>query len=154
MSPDPSASSQPTVIRLELPAEHRYLNVVGACAAALLARAPGLQEADIVNYNVELALQEACSNLVDHAYAGQPGRIVIEFGYTEGDRQLTVDLYDTGRPFDPQTAPEPALDGVQVRGYGLFLIRNLMDEVSYEAEGGRNHWRLVKNLEFGGNRER
>jgi len=145
MSPAPAAP-QPVLVRLEIPAEHRYLNVVGACATALLGRAPGLKEAEIAHYNIELALQEACTNVVDHAYAGQPGRIVIEFSYIEAPRQLTVDLYDTGRPFDPQMAGEPPLDEPQVHGYGLFLIRSLMDEMAYESSPAGNHWRLTKKL--------
>jgi serine/threonine-protein kinase RsbW len=146
VSPDPAASPQPVLVRLEIPAEHRHLNVVGACVTALLAHAPGLKEAEILNYNVELALQEACSNIVDHAYAGQPGRIVIQFDYAEAARQLTVDLYDSGRAFDPDAVPGPDLEDVQVHGYGLFLVRSLMDEVSYESSPDGNHWRLVKKL--------
>jgi serine/threonine-protein kinase RsbW len=146
MSPDPVVSSPPVLVRLEIPAEHRYLNVVGACAIALLDRVPNLEEAKIVSYNIELALHEACANIVDHAYAGWSGRIVIEFHYTAAPQQLAIDLYDTGAAFDPSAVPPPNLDDAQIHGYGLFLVRSLMDEVRYEALPDGNHWRLVKQL--------
>jgi serine/threonine-protein kinase RsbW len=57
-----------------------------------------------------------------------------------------VELRDTGEAFDPADAAEPDLDGVQIHGYGLFLARSLMDEVSYRREQDSNLWQLVKRL--------
>lgn len=143
-------SPEPVSIRLDVPADIRYLNVVGACARALLERAPGVKEAEILYYNVELALQEVCTNIVQHAYGGKrsaTARIDLGFTYSERERLLTIELVDTGQPFDTGEVPEPLLDEAQVHGYGLFLVRNLMDEVTYSSSPAGNCWRLLKKLD-------
>jgi serine/threonine-protein kinase RsbW len=139
--------SEPTVITLDLPAAHRYLNVAGACIEALVARIEDVPDREMVSYALQLAVQETCANIVDHAYAGPTaGRIRLEFALYADPRRFVVEIYDAGRAFDPAQAREPDLDNAQVRGYGLFLMHNLMDAVIYERLSDRNHWRLVKNL--------
>lgn len=139
--------SQPTVIHLELPAEHRYLNIAGACLAALVEHIDEVSDRDMVGYSIQLAIQETCANIVDHAYESpEEGRIRIELVLLADPPRLIVEIYDTGKPFDPTLAREPDLEHAQVRGYGLFLMRQLMDAVIYERQSDRNHWRLVKNL--------
>jgi serine/threonine-protein kinase RsbW len=134
-------------VQLALPATHRYLNIVGAVVAELLAREDGLAEPQVVSYNVQLALQEICANIVDHAYDGEGGRLEVAMSVVATPWRLVVELSDTGRSFDPSDAPEPDLEAPQEGGYGLFLARALMDEVSYAASAERNCWRLVKQLE-------
>ena len=137
-------------IRLDVPATHRYLNVVGACITAVLARVEGLVEPAVVAYSVQLAVHEICTNIVEHAYAGQPeGRITITLALLIEPRCLIISLHDTGRSFDPAHVPAPNLKDGQVGGYGLFLVRELMDDVSYQPQPGSNCWRLVKGLEPG-----
>jgi serine/threonine-protein kinase RsbW len=134
-------------IRLNLPATHKYLNVLGACITELLARVDGLVEPAVVSYNIQLAVHEACTNIVEHAYADLPlGRIEITFTLVEQPRRLIVDVHDTGHSFDISSVPAPDLDEAQIHGYGLFLIRSLMDEMTYIPQPGNNRWHLVKNL--------
>lgn len=134
-------------VRLEVPASHRYLNIVGAVVAELLIREEGLTEPQIVSYNVQLAVQEICANIVDHAYDGRGGRIGVAMAVDRRPWRLVIELSDTGRPFSAETAVLPDLDEAHEGGYGLFLAGELMDEVSYNACDGRNRWRLVKQLE-------
>jgi len=137
----------PDSFQLDLPADLRYLNVVGACLGAILERTEGVGDLAGLRYNVELALQETCTNVVEHAYAGQEGgRIHVQFTLSPTPHRLTVDIRDTGRPFNPDLVAEPDLDTVQYRGYGLFLIKELMDQVTYEPGPANNHWQLVKNF--------
>ncbi|MCX7671958.1 MAG: ATP-binding protein [Anaerolineae bacterium] len=139
--------SQPTVIRLELPAEHRFLNVAAACIEALLERVNDVADRGMVSYGLQLAVQETCANIVDHAYRDQQGgRICLEFALRTDPRRLEIDVYDAGRPFDPSRVREPDLEHAQERGYGLFLMRKLLDAVTYERRDECNHWHLVKNL--------
>ena len=135
------------VVRLDLPASHKYLNVLGACLAEVLGRVEGLADPATSVYNVQLAVHEACTNVVDHAYAGRTGgRIRVTLTLATAPGRLVVELHDTGRSFDPAGVAEPRLGEPQVGGYGLFLVRQLMDEVSYEPRPDGNRWRLVKNL--------
>jgi serine/threonine-protein kinase RsbW len=142
--------NEPDTIRLDVPATYRYLNVVGACITEVLARVEGLAEPAMVAYRVNLAVHEICANIVEHAYAGQPeGRIAVTVVLITQPRSLIIDLHDTGRSFDPACVLAPNLNEGQVGGYGLFLVRELMDDVIYQPQPGSNCWRLVKGLEPG-----
>jgi serine/threonine-protein kinase RsbW len=134
------------VIRLNLPASHQYLNVVGACLTAMLDRIEPSSEYQGTAYNLELAVHEACANIVDHAYQGEDGRLDVTFSLAEEPRRLVVDLHDTGRTFDLSLVEEIDLEDPRERGYGLFLVQQLLDEVCYYPETGNNHWRLMKRL--------
>ena len=135
-----------TRIKLNIPAELSYLPILGTCIKTMLGEVVGLQERDQVIYNVELAAYEACTNIVEHAYRNSSGYIEATVTLTEAPACIVVDLFDTGSSFNLEEIPEPNLDEPQVRGYGLFLVRELMDEVTYQKNAGRNHWRLVKEL--------
>jgi serine/threonine-protein kinase RsbW len=82
------------------------------------------------------------------AHAGNPElcRIRIVFTVAQQPLRLVMDLYDTGSSFDITRVPEPNVAEPQARGYGLYLIRQLVDEVVYEIEANGNHWRLTKLL--------
>jgi serine/threonine-protein kinase RsbW len=102
-------------------------------------------------YQVRLAVDEACSNIIEHAYGGE-GRGVIECSCHAQDDDLTVVLRDQGQPFDPDSVPPPNLSGnLEERtggGLGLYFIRKLMDEVDFDfkSEAG-NVLTLVKHKE-------
>jgi serine/threonine-protein kinase RsbW len=135
-----------SVVRLDLPARHKFLNVVGACLTALLERIEPGPEDQATAYNLELAVHEACTNIVDHAYEGRDGRLDVTFSLAEQPRRLVVDLHDSGRTFDLSRIEDIDLQDPRERGYGLFLVQQLLDEVCYYPETGNNHWRLVKRL--------
>jgi serine/threonine-protein kinase RsbW len=135
------------VIRLDLPATHKHLNILGACISELLARVENVDEREVIIYNLQLAAHEACANIIDHAYEGEVAqRIAINLMLTSRPRRLIIELQDTGRSFDLDSVPEPNLDEAHDHGYGLFLMRSLMDEVTYKSEPGGNQWSLVKYL--------
>ena len=134
-------------IELDLPANHKYLNVLGDCIAGMLARADGLDDYQTVSYDVQLGVHEVCTNIVDHAYRDQAeGRIKVAMTLTEDSSQFIVDVRDSGHSFDPELVPLPEFETEQVRGYGLFLIYNLLDSVNYCPSPGQNAWQLIKNL--------
>jgi len=100
---------------------------------------------------VEMAVDEACSNIIEHAYGGE-GRGDIECICHIHKDGLTVTLRDYGCPFDPDSVPEPDihadLKDRQVGGLGLYLIRQLMDEVHFEfTPGAGNVLTMVKRKE-------
>ena len=143
LAPEPHG----TALHLNLPADYRCLSVLSAAVAAVVEQIHGVPDADVVTYNVQLAVQEACTNIVAHAYADRgDGWIEATVGRTERPRELVIHLYDTGASFDPNTVLDPDLSEPQTHGYGLFLMQTLLDEVAYEQEDGRNHWQLVKRL--------
>ncbi len=134
------------VVRLELPANLRYLNILAACISEMLARVDGLSDPQQTIYNIQLAVHEGCTNIVDHAYVDDGGRIGVNLMLGWNPPQIIIELHDTGRSFDPTTIQDPDLDDPQVRGYGLYLMRQIMDEVVYESRPEDNCWRMVKYL--------
>ena len=134
-------------IRLDLPASHRYLSVLGACITEVLGHLDGIADAESTVYGVQLAAHEICTNIVDHAYAElSSGRIAITLTMERQPLRVVIELQDSGRSFNPERVPTPSLDAPQEHGYGLFLARTLMDEISYQPQSGGNYWRLVKSL--------
>lgn len=139
------------MIRLTLPANSRYLNVVESCLAGVLEHAGSLPEPETTIYNVQLAVHEICVNIVKHAYGDRSdGRIWVRICLASDPRRIVIDLRDTGRTFKPADVPGPDLSLPRVHGYGLFLARELLDEVNYRPGSRGNRWRLVKVLEAGG----
>lgn len=83
---------------------------------------------------LELAVSEAATNIMLHAYAGQPGRPIRVL--VEGDAdQITVTMYHQGHAFDPEKVSPPSFDGSRHSGFGVYLIRESVDEVSYLVDG-------------------
>lgn len=102
--------------------------------------------ADLI-FQVELVLEELGLNVINHGKS--EGLQQIEIRLTSEAEALTIEIVDSGVPFDPLTdAPRPDLEsGVQERavgGLGVHLVRSMMDELDYRREGGKNHLTLVK----------
>lgn len=99
--------------------------------------------------NVNLALEEAVTNSVMYAYEA-PGTGDVDILSTVRDGVLRLTVCDSGKPFDPTKAKDPdlTLPGKDrpVGGLGIFLVRKLMDDVSYVRAGGKNILRMTKKL--------
>ena len=110
----------------------------------------GLGEKDI--YSVQLAVDEACTNIIEHAYRGEENG-EIECGCEIIEDGLEITLKDEGESFDPDALPEPAIgvpiEKLKARGAGVFLIRKLMDEVLYEYIGGQGTVLKMKKKKSG-----
>jgi serine/threonine-protein kinase RsbW len=134
------------VVWLELPARLQYLNVLGVAIAEILGRVQQLSDPQQTIYNIQLAVHEGCTNIVDHAYESQNGRITVKLMLDWQPLRLIIELLDTGKAFDFTSLSEPDLEDHHVRGYGIFIMQQLMDEVVYESRADHNYWRLVKLL--------
>lgn len=108
-----------------------------------------------LNMPVNLALEEAVSNVMLYAYPHKSGQVFVEFvrvksAENKGEEQLVFTISDSGIPFDP-TKQKPAdttlsVDEREIGGLGIHLVRQLMDEVRYERSDGKNILTLVKKL--------
>lgn len=136
--------------RLDLPGDYEHLSRLQEAIAAELGAVRGLKEAETLVYNLQLAAQEIAANIVEHAYGGggDPAaqRIRAAISVERRPARVVITLLDTGPPFDPASAPAPDLDEPQIGGYGLFIARSLLDELTVTNTPDGNSWRLVKNL--------
>ena len=98
----------------------------------------------------ELALEEVFMNVVMHG--SEPGRtpwveVALDGGAAES---VAMTVEDDGPRFDPLSLPPPdlsaGLDQRPVGGLGVFLVRQMMDSVSYQRVGARNQLRMIKTL--------
>lgn len=121
--------------------EAKFSNLASICKFVSDAtRQAGFGDSDA--YQVELATNEACTNIIEYAYAGaDDGRIECQVDIDEAG--VTVVLRDWGRPFDANGVPESdfsgSLDELRLRGAGLKLIRGSMDEVEFKPLGGQGN---------------
>ena len=101
-------------------------------------------------YQVQLAVDEACSNIIEHAY-GSEAHGVIECSLDVSAGALTIVLRDYGDPFDPESVPKPDVEAsLEERtggGLGLYFIRHLMDDVEFEFDREEgNRLTMVKRM--------
>jgi len=105
-----------------------------------VARAGGFSDKDV--YNIQLATDEAASNIIEHAYENQPDG-VLELSCAMNGDTITIILIDRGESFDPSEIPLPDLKADlsdrKIGGLGIFLMRKLMDEVHYEPKADKSN---------------
>ena len=114
----------------------RELARMRGVVADVCRRAWGVAAGDEAVGRLTLAVHEAASNIMDHAYDGDADG-TIEFVVEADADQARATLRHRGRDFDPGAAAPPAFDGSRERGFGLYLIRRAADEVSFfrDADG-------------------
>lgn len=133
-------------VRIEIPAKFHYLATLSNAIESLLHDAWKVPCSQETLYEVQLAVHEICNNIIQHAYGHEEGTIWVEIEFTGRGQRLHVILRDRGQPFDISSVEEPDLDIAQEHGYGLFLVRRLMDEVHYEVKNDTNVWHLTKTV--------
>lgn len=98
--------------------------------------------------SILLAVEEACTNVIRHAYLYGSGTIRIKI--TLDKERIIFTIIDTGRSFDFDSSGSPDLDRYvetgRKGGLGIYLIRKVMDDVTYRTTRGENHLRMVKQL--------
>lgn len=100
-------------------------------------------------FTFELALEEVFINVAMHA--AKPGFMPqVELVFERDGEHVSLAVCDDGPAFDPLAAPPPdvdaALEDRPVGGLGIYLIREMMDDVTYQRTGARNCLRMVKRV--------
>ena len=99
---------------------------------------------------LELAVDEACANVMEHAYGRDMTKEVSVRARLDSDA-VEIDVIDTGEGFDPSQIPQLELDELisnrRSGGLGMRLMKTLMDEVHYEIiPGKKNELKMIKRL--------
>ena len=80
-----------------------------------------------------LALAEAAQNIVKHAYDGQPTDDILKVKISFKDNDLSMELFDKGKPVVPANIKPRDLDDIKAGGLGTFFIGQIMDEVVFKT---------------------
>jgi sigma-B regulation protein RsbU (phosphoserine phosphatase) len=98
-----------------------------------------------LNMPINLALEEAVTNVMLYAYPGQHGSVLVEFA-----PPMTFTITDSGIPFDPTQKEEAdislSVEEREIGGLGIHLVRQIMDEVRYERKDDKNVLTLIKTI--------
>jgi serine/threonine-protein kinase RsbW len=129
---------------LVVPGSFEYLVTI-ADFIAEVGREAGFDQDTI--FHVQMAVDEACSNVIEHAYCGQEeGDIDLCCDCQGGEWVVTI--RDKGRPFDPDQVVKPKLDtdleDIKTGGLGLYFMHQLMDSVEFTFGKDGNKLRMVK----------
>jgi serine/threonine-protein kinase RsbW len=133
---------------LLLPGDPASLSIVRWIVTEL-AREAGLASTDIDR--IEMAVDEACTNVLDHAYKFQQPKPPLHIEIARSEEHFVVDVLDEGETLNLDNYVEPKFpdhwNEGHVRGVGLYLIHKLMDKVEYvQLPNQHNRMRLIKHV--------
>lgn len=107
----------------------------------------GIEE--VLTMQLTLAVEEAAVNVMNYAY--EPGTLgTVDLDAEAGNGELKIIISDSGVAFDPTQKAEADItltaEERPIGGLGIFLVRQIMDDVSYRRQDGRNILTLTKKL--------
>ncbi len=134
---------------LEIPADENNLSEVRDFIADVCLKA-GFSKRE--TNNTKLAMDEACTNIIKHAYRDEIGAIRIDVQAEPG--KVEINIFDRGKPFDWSEVKDPDLQRyVEIGkkgGLGIYLMNRLMDDLDYQASESGNRLYMVKVAGSGG----
>jgi len=99
--------------------------------------------------DVQMAVDEACTNIIEYGYANEVG--TIDIACQRKGKEIVVVIRDKGKPFDPSSVQPPdlnaSLEERKTGGLGIYFMKTLMDEVKYEFKKGKNVLTMVVRLQ-------
>jgi len=134
-------------VDIRVPNQTRYLGLIGKIGediARTLKRFKGDREE--LAYHINLVLTEAMTNAIRHANEGDPQK-EVHITITLLNRDLNIKVYDQGQGFDICTLPVPDFKSLEEHGRGIYIIRSVMDRVTYRKLDGGHVLEMVKTLQ-------
>jgi anti-sigma regulatory factor (Ser/Thr protein kinase) len=133
---------------LKLQGSIDHLRLCWLVGESLLEQVSFAEDPEGTRYHVLVALQEMVTNVLRHAYHLDLDR-PVELKFVVTPEAFEATLRDQGEPFDPLArAPEPVTVGesipTQPGGFGIHIVRQIMDELSYARLDGWNELRMKK----------
>lgn len=111
---------------------------------------PDMPSDDSLLFKIHLSVEEAVENVVDYAYEGGMGWLEAGTELDTSGLTLTILIKDAGVPFNPLEKEDPditaSVEERKIGGLGIFLCKQMMDEVSYRYENGCNILTMKKHL--------
>lgn len=112
------------------------------------ARQAGLEDHAV--HHCELAVDEVCTNIIEHGYGGGEDRLSVELVCENTPSSLFITIFDEGTEFNPLAREEPdptmPLEQRGHGGWGIYFMKRFMDDFQYERVGSRNRLTLIKYI--------
>ena len=141
-----------TQVSHEISVPGRYDRILEVCQFVIAGAEDAGFDADDL-FKIELACDEACTNVIEHAY-GTEDQGEIRVVWELSDQRFLVKVFDKGRPFKPESVTKPVIpdssdhiEELKIGGLGIHFMRKLMDEIyfSYDDSKG-NQLLMIKYL--------
>lgn len=127
---------------IQIPAVLDSLRIATSFTDAVLSELPDVPGRDSLVHDLGLVVCEALTNAIRHGDAEKPVLLDISFE----SAAITISVTDYGAGFDPDEVSLPDFDGYQEGGYGVFIMKEIMDDVRYEKTGNGNTLILTRKL--------
>ncbi len=99
---------------------------------------------------IDIAIDELFGNIAHYAYHPEIGEATVRVEVEREPLSVIITFMDNGVPYDPLKQSDPditlALEDREIGGLGIFLVKNSMDEITYEYKDGHNILRIKKNI--------
>jgi serine/threonine-protein kinase RsbW len=129
-----------------IPTHTKYLDLIGSIGERVAKELDNFTEdRETLAYQLNLVLTEATVNVIKHAHGDDP-KNCVRISIHIQENELTIKVYDQGQGFNLDTVPLPDFDNPEENGMGLFLIRSLMDSVTYTRQADCNVLEIIKCL--------
>jgi serine/threonine-protein kinase RsbW len=119
---------------LEMPADPKYVSLARLLAGSIARR---LNFAEESIDDLKIAISEMCTNAIIHGGDGERNKPPVKVRYLAGKDRLTVEVADQGPGFDPGCILERERRDLLDKGFGIPLIRSLVDDFQCDSEPGR-----------------
>jgi len=97
---------------------------------------------------VNIAIDELVANIAKYAYGEDKGKVTVQLEVNE--KSLSISFIDGGIPYNPLEHEEPdvtlSVEERQIGGLGIYLVKKLMDEMTYNYIDGKNVLKIQKNF--------
>jgi len=138
----------PSVIQVDviIPTQTKYLDLIGSIGERIAKELDNFTgDREALAYQLNLVLTEATVNAIKHGNDNHP-QDTVRISIHLFEQELNIKVYDHGQGFDLATIPAPDFDHPKESGMGIFLIRSLMDSVTYTRQQDCNVLEIIKYL--------
>jgi len=137
-------------LQIKVPNQTRYLSLIGRLSEELAAQLQNhADDQDALANQINVVLTEALVNAIRHANADNPDE-VVEIKISFADKELVLQVFDHGKGFDLKGASHHSPDTdneLEDHGRGLYIMRSLMDSVTYYPVEGGNVLEMRKKFQ-------
>ncbi len=135
-------------IVIEIQGELDVLRIVWSLLEEILEGIPEVRHREDERYMTLVAVQEAATNVLRHAYEGDL-TLPIRFELKATGPMISITIVDHGPPFDPEKEEKvPDEENPAEGGYGIYIIKSVMDKVIYDRREGKNFLTMIKDFSF------